>query len=54
MTYPNRPHGISEVEGTSKRLSELFTAFCASIVPVEESNVSHFSDKQQFLHLEFN
>jgi dipeptidyl-peptidase-4 len=27
MSYPNRTHGISEGEGTSKHLSELFTAY---------------------------
>ncbi|MBO9681887.1 MAG: S9 family peptidase [Flavisolibacter sp.] len=33
MSYPNRTHGISEGEGTSKHLSELFTAFLRKNCP---------------------
>jgi dipeptidyl-peptidase-4 len=33
MSYPNRTHGISEGEGTSKHLSELFTAYLRQHCP---------------------
>lgn len=33
MSYPNRTHGISEGEGTTKHLSELFTAFLKEHCP---------------------
>jgi dipeptidyl-peptidase-4 len=33
MSYPNRTHGISEGEGTSKHLSELFTAYLKQHCP---------------------
>lgn len=33
MSYPNRTHGISEGEGTSRHLSELFTAFLRKHCP---------------------
>jgi dipeptidyl-peptidase 4 len=33
MSYPNRTHGISEGEGTSRHLSELFTAYLRQHCP---------------------
>ena len=33
MSYPNRTHSINEGEGTSKHLSELFTAFLRKNCP---------------------